>query len=164
MTKKTRTSVGSTWRYSAMPPHTPPMTLFVVLRSRRVDMCTFPSLAEFIEDRDAERRDEAQRHGRLGGDLRDGDREGRDGDETVERRRGGGVDERRRRAQHRGPDGHGGEARERRRRECDEQRRRCGARPRGERGDRLRVEVRRALVLLEAERAAEDALVDQVVG
>src|SRR5947208_13726198 len=102
MTKKTRTSVGSTWRYSAMPPQTPPMTWFVVLRSRRVGMCTFPSLAEFVEDRDAERRDEAQWHGRLGGDLRDGDREGREDDEAVERRRADAVDERRRRAQDHG--------------------------------------------------------------
>jgi hypothetical protein len=34
-TNTTRTSVASTARYSAIPPHTPAMTRLVLLRSRR---------------------------------------------------------------------------------------------------------------------------------
>src|SRR6266850_6755982 len=91
MTKNTRTSVGSTWRYSAMPPQTPPMTLFVVLRSRRVGICVIPSLAKLVEDRDAERREQAERHHRLRRDLRDrGEDRGRR-DDTLQREHDGAV-------------------------------------------------------------------------
>src|SRR6266699_2618368 len=60
ITKKTRTSVASTCRYSAMPPHTPATTLFVLLRSRRVDM-DHP-FTQLVPGRDRERRDETQRN------------------------------------------------------------------------------------------------------
>src|SRR5881296_3255073 len=60
MTKNTRTSVASTCRYSAMPPHTPATTLFVVLRSRRVDMAH--PFTQLMCRGDRERDDEAQRN------------------------------------------------------------------------------------------------------
>src|SRR5438105_13010456 len=60
ITKKARTSVASTCRNSAMPPQTPATTLFVVLRSRRVDM-DHP-FTQLVPGRDRERRDETQRN------------------------------------------------------------------------------------------------------
>src|SRR5256885_3563667 len=65
-TKNTRTRVGSTARYSASPPHTPAMTRLLWLRSsRREDMETFPSLAEFVGDGHREAGDRGDRHRRL---------------------------------------------------------------------------------------------------
>src|ERR1700752_2026129 len=84
MTKKTRTSVGSTCRYSAMPPHTPATTLFVALRSRRVGMDTFPSFAKFVRDRDAERGKEAEWDRGVGRDLGDRDEAGGDRDQASD--------------------------------------------------------------------------------
>src|SRR5438093_5753313 len=66
MTKKTRTSVASIARYSAIPPQTPPMTRLVALRSRRCDdTCTLPSLRELVRRREEGRREERDRHRRL---------------------------------------------------------------------------------------------------
>src|SRR6266542_4781631 len=61
-TKNARTSVASSSRYSAIPPHTPAMTLLVVLRSRRDGMTGLPSLAQLEDDRDGERGEDARRH------------------------------------------------------------------------------------------------------
>src|SRR2546426_6230257 len=72
ITKKTRTSVASTCRYSAMPPQTPATTRFVVLRSRRVDM-DHP-FTQLVPRRDRERRDEAQRNDGLLHQVGDGAR------------------------------------------------------------------------------------------
>src|SRR5438132_10620409 len=82
-TKNTRTSVASTCRYSAIPPHTPPMTLFVVLRSRRVDMSTFPS---FMEDRQRECGEQTDRDRRLGRDVGQGQEHRRDRHDGAEHR------------------------------------------------------------------------------
>src|SRR5437867_4091851 len=87
MTKNTRTSVASTCKYSAMPPQTPATTLFVVLRSRRVDM-NHP-FTQLVPRRDCERRDETQRNDGLLhqiGDRARGHREHREQTEAeVER-------------------------------------------------------------------------------
>src|SRR5438093_7586611 len=63
MTNVTRTSVGSTARYSAMPPQTPPTTRLVVLRSRRIcDTNTLPSLHELVRRGEHHGRQEGDRH------------------------------------------------------------------------------------------------------
>src|SRR2546423_2557003 len=64
-TNTTRTSVASTARYSAMPPHTPPITRLVLLRSRRDFTNTLPSLRVLVRDRDRQRGDRRYRHGGL---------------------------------------------------------------------------------------------------
>src|SRR6185503_74950 len=113
MTKNTRTSVASTWRYSAMPPQIPPTMRFVVLRSRRVCMCTFPSLAKRVEDRDAERRDEAERDRWLTQRLRDRKQDRRDGDGEVDDRGHHRVERGRRDGEDLRPDACGREAEKR---------------------------------------------------
>src|SRR6185503_20113369 len=164
MTKNTRTSVASTWRYSAMPPQIPPTMRFVVLRSRRVCMCTFPSLAKRVEDRDAERRDEAERDRWLTQGLRERKQDRRDGHRDVDDRRHRGVECRRRHCEDRRPDARGREAQER---GTDERETHDPCRQRltalREHREGCRVEARRALVGLELERASEDGLVEEVV-
>src|SRR5437870_9210153 len=64
-TKTTLTKVGSTARYSAIPPHTPAMTRLVLLRSRRCGTETLPSLRVLVGDRDGESEGRRQRDARL---------------------------------------------------------------------------------------------------
>src|SRR6266550_5354261 len=64
-TNATRTSVASTARYSAMPPQTPPMTLLVLLRSRRDFTDRLPSLRVLVCDRDSQRGERRDRNGGL---------------------------------------------------------------------------------------------------
>src|ERR1041385_539152 len=96
MTMKMRTSVASICRYSAMPPQTPAMTRLVVLRSRRVGMCVFPSLIERVDDRHAERGEETERDDRLCRDLGHRLEQRGDGDHGVQREHDGAVDDVRR--------------------------------------------------------------------
>src|ERR1051325_11425089 len=104
MTTKTRTSVASICRYSAMPPQTPAMTRLVVLRSRRVGMCVFPSLKERVDDRHAERGEEAERDDRLGRDLGHRLEQRGEGDHSVERQHDDAVDDVRRERDEERPD------------------------------------------------------------
>src|SRR5205814_1547785 len=107
-TKKTRTSVGSIARYSAIPPQTPEMTRLVVLRSRRADdMCALPSLALLVRDREPQTHEDGDRHGRVLGDS----------ERSVDRHRGG------------------REERDRRREDLGDERRRDRADPHERRGD-----------------------------
>src|SRR6266542_876025 len=52
MTMATRMKVASMSRYSPSPPHTPPMTRLVRLRSRRPDTDRLPSIAALVERRE----------------------------------------------------------------------------------------------------------------
>src|SRR5919204_3762863 len=120
-TKKTRTSVASTARYSAMPPQTPEMTRSVPLRSSRSDdIERFPPASVFERDREDERRQQRDGQGRL---LEDGQGElGRDRAARDEHDRIGirlGEQRRRQRAQslHRGGDDRGDGERGHRRRQ-----------------------------------------------
>src|SRR6202158_4789074 len=103
MTKKTRTIVASIWRYSAIPPQTPATTLLVVLRSRRVCMCLFPSIAKRVEDGDAERREQAQRDRGLRREFGDRQEQRRDRDDRVDRGHDQRVAARRQYGEDRGP-------------------------------------------------------------
>src|SRR6267378_1967834 len=162
--KSTRTAVGSTARYSAIPPHTPATTRFVVLRSNRaLDIGWLLPRAVLVRDGEYERGEGRDRNGRL---LHRSDRrlerhsnereQGDRGRESVAR------DGRRERPYRHRPDGQ-----QSRRRQAGEQRRdECREpewpllRPRRDRGD---IEPRRELTRVEAQRAAQQRLVEEVI-
>src|SRR5919201_4320145 len=152
-TKSTRTNVASTARYSANPPQTPAMTLFVVLRSRRVDdIRSLPPLSVLVGDREHDRgkgRDRDRRLLRRRDETREWDRGCRH--ETECETVGVGHELRRDRAErHRDADEERGrgEPRDERRGERGRRKLRTLARPSDE---RLRVEARRELRRVEAQ-------------
>src|SRR2546426_8991502 len=64
--KSTRTTVGSTARYSAIPPHTPATIRFVVLRSsRELDIGSLLPGAVLLRDRECDRGEGRDGNGRL---------------------------------------------------------------------------------------------------
>src|SRR5438309_4080573 len=66
MTMTTRTKVAWMSRYSSRPPHTPPMTRLVRLRSRRPDTSWLPSDAALVNGREDEAGEGRGRDRRIG--------------------------------------------------------------------------------------------------
>src|ERR1700716_1846972 len=85
MIMTTRTNVASMSRYSAMPPHTPLMTRFVRLRSRRPDIDRLPSSAALVEGREDHRRECGERDRRARGQRSERDHPLRDDRESGQR-------------------------------------------------------------------------------
>src|SRR6266702_2732467 len=84
-TNTTRTSVASTARYSAIPPHTPPITRLVLLRSRRDFTNRLPSLRVLVGDRDRQCGDGRYRNGGLLGQGQKSARRDREARERFDR-------------------------------------------------------------------------------
>src|SRR5207302_8532849 len=143
-----------------MRPRTPPMTLFVVLRSRRVDMSTFPS---FMQDREREGGEEADGDRRLRRELGDRHGECRDRDDAIEERRDDVLTEVGGRREDRGPYPARDDATDDGRADRDSQRARRRPRlTRGQSGDRGGVEAWNDLVRLEPQRTAQASFVDEI--
>src|SRR5438093_4366141 len=165
-TKTTRTNVASTARYSAMPPHTPAMTLFVVLRSSRAGgIGKLPSLPVLVGGGEPQRRDRGDRDARLLRHAEDAvHRDPNPRRRRQQRGQGFGRDCRGERAHRERAQAHKARARDARD-DCGRCRRERGhaRRAAGARDHERQVEPRWKLPGLEAQRPAQTGLVEELV-